>query len=154
EPLAEHALDARDVVALELLADRVTLLTSAGEARTLRADRPLLVVPGEPLAPAVRANVAPLPAPAPTPKPALRWLELTPDYRCNHRGVGGGAVSEDGPSLSSRGLVSALIDGRRQGITQLWIGGGEPTLRRDLLPLVRDARARGYTRVRLQTNAA
>lgn len=40
------------------------------------------------------------------------------------------------------------------GIEQLWIGGGEPTLRRDLLPLVREARVRGYTRVRLQTNAA
>ncbi len=82
-----------------------------------------------------------------------RWLELTPDYRCNHRCLGCGA-SDDGPSLSSRELARALIDGRREGIAQLWIGGGEPTLRRDLVPLVREARARGYERVRLQTNAA
>jgi MoaA/NifB/PqqE/SkfB family radical SAM enzyme len=83
-----------------------------------------------------------------------RWLELTPDYRCNQRCVGCGVINEGGPSLSSRELVLAMIDGRRQGITQLWIGGGEPTLRRDLLPCIREARARGYTRVRLQTNAA
>lgn len=85
---------------------------------------------------------------------AARWLELTPDYRCNQRCVGCGAVSDGGPSLSSRELVHALADGRRQGIAQLWIGGGEPTLRRDLLPLVREARRRGYARIRLQTNAA
>lgn len=82
------------------------------------------------------------------------WLELTPDYRCNQRCLGCGAVSEGGPSLSSRELVHAMVDGRRRGITQLWIGGGEPTLRRDLLPLVREARRRGYARVRVQTNAA
>lgn len=153
EPLS-RALEVKDVTDVEVLVDGVSLLTSAGELRTLRADRPLLVVPGEPLPPVVRANVAPSPAPRPTPSQAPRWLELTPDYRCNQRCVGCGAVSDGGPSRSSRELVQAMIDGRRQGITQLWIGGGEPTLRRDLLPLVRDARARGYTRVRLQTNAA
>lgn len=86
--------------------------------------------------------------------PAPRWLELTPDYRCNQRCVGCGAVGEGGPSLSSRELVSALIDGHHRGVQQLWVGGGEPTLRRDLLPLVREAKKRGYARVRLQTNAA
>lgn len=84
----------------------------------------------------------------------LRWLELTPDYRCNHRCVGCGASGEGGPSLSARELVAAMIEGRRAGAEQLWIGGGEPTLRADLLPLVREARARGYSRIRLQTNAA
>src|SRR5688572_24977480 len=90
----------------------------------------------------------------PTAARDLRWLELTPDYRCNQRCVGCGAVSEGGPSLTSRALVESLIDGRARGITQLWVGGGEPTLRPDLLPLVRAARARGYQRIRLQTNAA
>ncbi len=83
-----------------------------------------------------------------------RWLELTPDYRCNQRCVGCGAVGDGGPSLDSEELARAIIDGRRMGIDQLWIGGGEPTLRRDLIPLVRGARARGYSRIRLQTNAA
>ena len=72
----------------------------------------------------------------------MRWLELTPDYRCNQRCVGCGAVGEGGPRLTSGALARAMVDGRRQGITQLWIGGGEPTLRPDLLPLVREARAR------------
>lgn len=87
------------------------------------------------------------------PERVRRWLELTPDYRCNHRCVGCGA-GDGGPSLSSRELVRAMIEGRREGIEQLWIGGGEPTLRADLLPLVRRARAEGYTRVRVQTNTA
>ncbi|MDQ3036186.1 MAG: radical SAM protein [Myxococcota bacterium] len=86
--------------------------------------------------------------------PGLRWLELTPDYRCNQRCVGCGAVSEGGPSLSAGAMVSSMRDARRDGAAQLWIGGGEPTLRRDLLPLVREARAQGFARIRLQTNAA
>jgi hypothetical protein len=51
-------------------------------------------------------------------------------------------------------LMASLRWGRAAGIEQLWIGGGEPTLRRDLLGLIREARAQGYRRVRLQTNAA
>lgn len=224
-------------VAIELEVDRAVLIARGGERRVIAADRPLIVVPGEPLAPAVRRLLRSTPAPRPiaaavplgspppssavrgsppaapglnalpalrllgspppAPRPANlaapellesthpmphplassarpqspgsapgpiaaaqrtasapRWLELTPDYRCNQRCVGCGAVDAGGPSLSARDLLAAIIDGRRQGIKQLWIGGGEPTLRRDLLPLVREARARGYTRVRLQTNAA
>ncbi len=83
----------------------------------------------------------------------MRWLELTPDYRCNQRCVGCGA-SEAGPSRTARELVLAMAEGRRRGADRLWIGGGEPTLRRDLLALVREARARGYQLVRVQTNAA
>lgn len=82
------------------------------------------------------------------------WLEIAADYRCNQRCLGCPAVSEGGPSLSSAQLMASLLQGRREGITQLWIGGGEPTLRPELLGLVREARKRGYTRVRIQTNAA
>ena len=84
----------------------------------------------------------------------LQWLEITPDYRCNHRCLGCAVTGEEGPSRNTRQLVQAMIDGRKQGIAQLWIGGGEPTLRRDLLALIREARALGYARIRLQTNAA
>ena len=84
----------------------------------------------------------------------LQWLEITPDYRCNHRCLGCAVTGEEGPSRNTRQLVQAMIDGRKQGIAQLWIGGGEPTLRRDLLALIREARALGYVRIRLQTNAA
>ena len=85
---------------------------------------------------------------------ALQWLEITPDYRCNHRCVGCAVTGDEGPSRTTRQLVQAMIDGRRQGIAQLWIGGGEPTLRRDLLALIREGRSLGYARIRLQTNAA
>ncbi|AKF03233.1 radical SAM protein [Sandaracinus amylolyticus] len=141
-----------DVVAIELARDRVVLIDARGDRTAIAASSPLLIVPGEPLALAARAVIAPSLPVALSTRP--KWLELTPDYRCNQRCLGCGVMNEGGPSLSSRDLVSAMIDGRRQGIEQLWIGGGEPTLRRDLLPLVREARARGYTRVRLQTNAA
>ena len=152
-PIRWEGREPQDVAAVELERDRAVLITAAGERRAMTADRPVLVVPGEPLAPAVRSSLAEdPPAPERIAQP-LRWLELTPDYRCNQRCLGCG-VTDDGPSLSSEELVRALADGRRAGITQLWIGGGEPTLRRDLLPLVREARRRGYARVRLQTNAA
>jgi MoaA/NifB/PqqE/SkfB family radical SAM enzyme len=83
-----------------------------------------------------------------------RWLELAPDYRCNQRCIGCAVTGEEGPRRSSTQLVRAMTEGRAMGITQLWIGGGEPTLRRDLAAVVREARTLGYTRIRLQTNAA
>lgn len=82
----------------------------------------------------------------------LRWLELTPDYRCNQRCVGCFAVQPDGPSMDARGLLDALARGRRDGADALWLGGGEPTLRRDLFATAAAARRVGYARIKLQTN--
>lgn len=84
---------------------------------------------------------------------ALRWVELTPDYRCNNRCVGCFSVDDDGASMSSREAFAALARGRETGATWLWLGGGEPSIRRDIFPIVREARRLGYDRVRLQTNA-
>ncbi len=84
----------------------------------------------------------------------LQWLEVTPSYACNQRCVGCfSAVEGEGPVMSSRELGDALAEGLRQGARSLWVGGGEPTLRRELLGLVREARRMGYARVKLQTNA-
>jgi len=80
------------------------------------------------------------------------WLELTADYRCNNRCVGCFAVNNDGPTMSPDELRAALVRGRREGATSLWLGGGEPTLRPDLFGIAAAARKIGYTRVRLQTN--
>lgn len=135
----DSAWQAGDVDAIELAFDHVVLFGS--ERRIVRADRPLLVVPGEPV-------------PAPTAHNLAPWLSLSPDLRCNHRCLGCDAVSEGGPALTARELVARLVEGRRQGIDRLEIGGGEPTLRRDLLPLVREAKSRGYARIRLLTNGA
>lgn len=84
--------------------------------------------------------------------PRARWLELAADYRCNNRCVGCFSVQEHGATMSPRELLDALRLGRARGADALWLGGGEPTLRKDLLPLVRAARSLGYTRVKLQSN--
>ncbi len=82
----------------------------------------------------------------------LRWVELTPDYRCNNRCIGCFAVQDDGPSMTDGEIVSALQRGRADGADCLWLGGGEPTLRKDLFRIAALGRKLGYGRVKLQTN--
>ena len=83
----------------------------------------------------------------------LHWLEISADYRCNNRCIGCFSVLDDGgPSMSSREIAAALVTARERGATNLWLGGGEPTLRKDLVATVRRARELGYERVKLQTN--
>jgi MoaA/NifB/PqqE/SkfB family radical SAM enzyme len=80
------------------------------------------------------------------------WLELALDYRCNLRCLGCHACHDTGESMSTTAAIQALRDGRQRGASRLWLGGGEPTLRDDLLVLVRAARKLGYEEVLLQTN--
>ncbi len=54
--------------------------------------------------------------------------------------------------MSTAEVEEWLVEGRRRGITGAWFGGGEPTLRPDLVPSVARARALGYRAVRIQTN--
>lgn len=82
-----------------------------------------------------------------------QWLELIGDYRCNQRCVGCFSVDDAGPSMSSREALEALALGRRAGADKLWLGGGDPTLRRDLFGLIDAARRLGYVQIKLQTNA-
>ena len=83
----------------------------------------------------------------------LRWVELTPSYRCNNRCLGCFASSPDaGAEMSDREVLDALARGRRDGATGLWLGGGEPTLARGALRIAHAARRMGYARVKLQTN--
>ena len=84
----------------------------------------------------------------------MRWLELSPNFRCNLRCVGCLPESGDVPTddLTGEQVLSWLRRGRAEGATGLWLGGGEPTLRRDLLALVNAARRLGYTEIKLQTN--
>ncbi|HEY3498810.1 MAG TPA: radical SAM protein [Polyangiaceae bacterium] len=82
----------------------------------------------------------------------LRWLEITPDYRCNNRCLGCYSVSDSGPAMDGGEIVRALRSARAAGADSLWIGGGEPTLRKDLFAAVRAARSFGFSRVKLQTN--
>jgi MoaA/NifB/PqqE/SkfB family radical SAM enzyme len=81
-----------------------------------------------------------------------RWLELALDYRCNLRCLGCHACHDTGERLTSSEVLALLRSGRARGIQSLWLGGGEPTLRDDLLSLVRAARELGYAPITLQTN--
>ncbi len=49
-------------------------------------------------------------------------------------------------------VISILSDARTQGATQVAFGGGEPTIRRGLLPLIRWCRDRGYTSIKVASN--
>lgn len=55
-------------------------------------------------------------------------------------------------SLPAAAVLRALSEGRRRGFDAVAFSGGEPTIFRDLLGLVRAARAAGYGDVKLQTN--
>ncbi len=55
-------------------------------------------------------------------------------------------------SLSTRAVLEALDEGRRKGYDRVSFTGGEPTIREDLLGLVRAARQRGYLDVKVQSN--
>ncbi len=81
-----------------------------------------------------------------------RWLEIALDYRCNLRCLGCHSCHDTGERLASSQAMELLRSGRAQGIESLWLGGGEPTLRDDLLSLVRAARELGYGKVTVQTN--
>jgi MoaA/NifB/PqqE/SkfB family radical SAM enzyme len=55
-------------------------------------------------------------------------------------------------SLGTRAVVEALRLGRTKGYADVSFTGGEPTMRGDLLPLVRLARELGYEDVKVQSN--
>ena len=82
----------------------------------------------------------------------VTWIEISADYRCNNRCVGCPAVDHGGPSMATLQVLAALRDGRRDGARRLWLGGGEPTTRPDLVRIVAAARSLGYEAVKLQTN--
>lgn len=81
-----------------------------------------------------------------------QWLELSLDYRCNLRCLGCRACEGGDEALTPPRALSRMQQARAAGLTRLWLGGGEPTLRPELLPLIRAARSLGFVEVLLQTN--
>jgi MoaA/NifB/PqqE/SkfB family radical SAM enzyme len=81
-----------------------------------------------------------------------KWLEISADYTCNNRCLGCFSVNNDGPSMAGPEILETLRYGRAQGATALWIGGGDPTMRRDLHAIIQAGRKLGYETVKLQTN--
>src|SRR4051812_13277609 len=54
--------------------------------------------------------------------------------------------------LSNRAVLEALDEGRALGYDRVSFTGGEPTIRKELLALVKAARARGYADIKVQSN--
>jgi MoaA/NifB/PqqE/SkfB family radical SAM enzyme len=88
----------------------------------------------------------------PLPLAERRCLEIALDYRCNLRCVGCRACEDTGERLTAERVAALLREARAAGVRSAWFGGGEPTLRDDLLGLVRHARASGFDEVCVQTN--
>lgn len=57
-----------------------------------------------------------------------------------------------GRALSTAHALAALRQGRRQGLDALSLTGGEPTIRPDLLAIVRAGRALGFGDIKVQSN--
>lgn len=55
-------------------------------------------------------------------------------------------------NMATAPVMAALVDARRRGATKVAFGGGEPTIRRSLLPLVRWCRDRGWTSIKIPSN--
>jgi len=84
--------------------------------------------------------------------PTREWVEVALDYRCNLRCLGCRACEDTGASLSPTDALAVLREARAARIANLWIGGGEPTLRPELPSLIAAARKLGFSRVLVQTN--
>jgi len=55
-------------------------------------------------------------------------------------------------NMATAPVMAALAEARRRGATKVSFGGGEPTIRRSLLPLVRWCRDRGYRSIKIPSN--
>ena len=55
-------------------------------------------------------------------------------------------------NMATAPVMAALAEARRHGAVKVAFGGGEPTIRRSLLPLVRWCRDRGYRSIKIPSN--
>ena len=54
--------------------------------------------------------------------------------------------------MATAAVLAQLIEARARGATKVSFGGGEPTIRRGLLPLVRWCRDRGFRSIKIPSN--
>src|ERR1700688_1307727 len=55
-------------------------------------------------------------------------------------------------NMATAAVMAQLSDARARGATKVAFGGGDPTIRRGLLPLVRWCRDRGYRSIKVPSN--
>jgi molybdenum cofactor biosynthesis enzyme MoaA len=83
----------------------------------------------------------------------MALLDVVIDYDCNLKCTYCTITDE----MRRRGLDAKVVAGHieeaaRRGVRNLSITGGEPTIRRELIPLVNFARSRGFTDIKVQSN--
>jgi MoaA/NifB/PqqE/SkfB family radical SAM enzyme len=85
----------------------------------------------------------------------VRTARVSTNLRCNLNCVycGERAPTDDLAKIAPARVRAAIDDALATGARELYLTGGEPTLRRDLEALVAHARARGAERVTIETNA-
>src|ERR1041385_7494177 len=86
------------------------------------------------------------------PSQGVQWLELALHYRCNLRCLGCMACHGGDEALTGGMGRGVLEHAGRRNTPNVWIGGGEPTLRDDLLRVIVTAKRLGFGRILLQTN--
>lgn len=55
-------------------------------------------------------------------------------------------------NMTTAAVMAILADARARGATRVAFGGGEPTIRRSLLPIIRWCRDRGYSSIKVASN--
>jgi hypothetical protein len=82
----------------------------------------------------------------------MKWVEIAAGFQCNLSCVGCRPERAPQVDLPTREVLRHLLEARSKGAESAWFGGGEPTLRPDLVKLVAAARRSGFVQVKLQTN--
>lgn len=80
-------------------------------------------------------------------------VDLIMGYECNVKCDYCSVTDQMRPvNMTTSDVMAELADARAMGMHRVAFGGGEPTIRRDLLPLVRWARERGFDWVKVSSN--
>ncbi len=84
----------------------------------------------------------------------MKRIDLKVGFRCNNycRFCVQGDKRESLPAKDVSELYASLEEGRREGATGLVITGGEPTLHKSIVDVVRRARELGYELIQVQSN--
>jgi MoaA/NifB/PqqE/SkfB family radical SAM enzyme len=82
----------------------------------------------------------------------MRSIEVILDYTCNARCVFCFPPAAGPRSFTTNEVHRVLAQAYAQGARELYIGGGEPTLRKDLESLIRFAKEVGFQKCNLKTN--
>jgi cyclic pyranopterin phosphate synthase len=80
-------------------------------------------------------------------------VDLIMGYECNVKCDYCSVTDSMRPvNMTTGDVIDELLQARRMGMHRVAFGGGEPTIRKDLIPLVRWVRDRGFTYVKVSSN--